>query len=144
MKWSIAAITLLLVGAIGSFALAQKDTGRPVGVPASQWIPLSDRAGIVISDYQPGDEDKTSQGLIPTVPVQSLRSRGGPTAPAQQRAAQLAAAAAQEHSLGKSAGGNPIYFRGYVNGYFMVKQDGRWTRLSVVPPPELLGAIRPN
>jgi hypothetical protein len=137
MKWSIAAITLLFVGTVCSFALAQKDTGRPAGVPASQWIPLSDRAGVVISDYQPGDEDKTSQGLIRAQRVQRLPPPGESAALARKQSAQDAAAVARQRASENSA-------RGYVNGYFMVKLYGRWTRLSVVPPPELLGAIKSN
>ncbi|MGH9562701.1 MAG: hypothetical protein ACRD3S_14715, partial [Terracidiphilus sp.] len=81
MKLSIAAGALLIAATIGSYALAQKDACRPDGIPAGQWIPLSDRAGIVISDYQPGDETKTSQGLIRPLRVQSLP----PAAPVVQR-----------------------------------------------------------
>jgi hypothetical protein len=126
-----------MLGALSSFALAQKDSSRPVGVPATQWIALGEHAGIVISDYQPGDEDKTSQGLIRTLPAQSLPSPAESAALARQRSAKDAAAVARERKAEDSA-------RGYVNNYFMVKQYGRWRRLSVVSPPQLLGALRPE
>jgi hypothetical protein len=137
MKLSIAAIILLFTAAICSYALAEKDVSRPVGIPAGQWIPLSDRAGIVISDYQPGDETKTSQGLIRPERVQRLPPPGQAALLARQRSAQDAAVLERQRSLENSA-------RGYINGYFMLKQNGRWIRLSVVPPPQLLGSVKPN
>lgn len=132
MKLSIAAATLVLVAGICSYALGQPSTDRPVGIPAGQWIPLSDRAGIVISDYQPGDEDKTSQGLIRPLPppgqtTLAARQRSGEEAEEMERLRQSEDVA-----------------RGYVNGYFMVKRDGRWIRLSVVPPPQVLGSLQPR
>lgn len=137
MKLSIAAITLVLVATICSYALAQKSTDRPAGIPAGQWIALSDRAGIVISDYQPGDEDKTSQGLIQPQRVQRLPSPGPTTPIARQRTAEQAAESERLRASEDTA-------RGYINGYFMVKRDGRWIRLSVVPPPQVLGSLQPN
>lgn len=135
MKLSIAAITLVLVASIGSYALGQKSTDRPVGIPAGQWIGLSDRAGIVISDYQPGDEDKTSQGLIQPLRVQRLPE------PATRLARQRAAEQARE---GERVSASEAAARGYINGYFMVKREGRWIRLSVVPPPQVLGTLQPR
>ena len=137
MKPSIAVITLLLVAATCSYAVfAQNDTGRPVGIPAGQWIPLSDRAGIVISDYQPGDENKTSQSLIRTVPVQGLPPPGQSASVARESASKDTAALERQRSSEDRA-------RGYVNGYLMVKRYGRWVRLSIVPAPELLGSLKP-
>lgn len=140
MKLSIAAATLVLVLVAGicSYALGQQSTDRPVGIPASQWIALSDRAGIVISDYQPGDEDKTSQGLIQPQRVQRLPpSPGETTLSARQRSGEEAA---QMKRLRKSEDAA----RGYINGYFLVKRDGRWIRLSIVPPPQVLGSLQPR
>src|SRR6185437_10881538 len=121
---------------IGSYALGQKSTDRPVGIPASQWIALGDRAGIVISDYQPGDEERTSQGLIRPQRVQSLPPPGQKTLITHQRSAAQAAQMERQRASLDAA-------RGYINGYFMVKREGRWIRLSVVPPPQVLGALQP-
>ncbi|HWG77844.1 MAG TPA: hypothetical protein VN660_13785 [Steroidobacteraceae bacterium] len=136
MKLSIAAITLVLAASVCSYALGQKGTDRPVGISASQWIALSDRAGIIISDYQPGDEDKTSQGLIQPLRVQRLPPPGPTTPIMRQRAAEQAAESERLRASEDAA-------RGYINGYFMVKREGRWIRLSVVPPPQVLGALQP-
>jgi hypothetical protein len=134
MKLSIAAIVLLFAATVCSYALAEKDASRPVGISAGQWIPLSDRAGIVISDYQPGDEARTSQGLIRPERVQRLPPPGQAALLARQRSAQDAAVLERQRNSA----------RGCINGYFMVKQSGRWIRLSVVPPPQLLKSVKPN
>jgi hypothetical protein len=136
MKLSIA-VVVLFAATVCSYALADKDASRPVGISAGQWIPLSERAGIVISDYQPGDEARTSQGLIRPEKVQRLPPPGQAALLARQRSAQDAAVLERQRSLENSA-------RGYVDGYFMVKQSGRWIRLSVVPPPQLLESVKPN
>jgi hypothetical protein len=137
MKPSIAAIALVLAVTLCSYALAQKDAGRPAGISAGQWMPLGSQAGIVISDYQPGDEAKTSQGLIQPQRVQALRAPGEAALLARQRSSEDAAALARQRSSEDRA-------RGYIDGYFMLKRNGRWIRLSVVPPPQVLGALRPQ
>ena len=137
MKLTIAAITLILAAGICSYALAQKDSGRPIGIPASQWIPLGDRAGIVISDYQPGDAIKTSQGLIQPLRVQSLPPPDQTALLARQQSSTAGASIERQRASEDSK-------RGYVDGYFVVKRGSQWIRLSVVPPPQLLGALKPK
>ena len=124
MKPTIAAITLLMAVTICSFAVAQKDSSRPAGVPASQWVPLGDRLGIVISDYQPSEALETPQMLAPRPPPPPGQDAGIVGRNPPKDIASLS-------PLKEGA-------RPYIDGYFMVKQNGRWTRLSVVPPPQVL------
>jgi hypothetical protein len=106
MKLILSSTAILLAAITLSFASAEKSPDRPSGISAGHWVPLGDRLGVAISDYQPSDflGDCLPRGQCVSPPVAS----------------------------------SPNTTRPFLNGYFMVKQDGRWTRLSVVPPPEVL------
>jgi len=95
MKRSIPILAGVIVLAVGAALAAAEATDRPEGVAASEWVPVSERLGLVVV---------AGPHQVNARPVQGL------------------------------------YLLPPINGYFMVKAGGRWSRLNLVVPPKGPGA----
>jgi hypothetical protein len=141
---AMAVIAVALLPAVRSpDAHARRVVDRPPGLSDGQWIPLGDRIGLVISDYQPGDVILAGgPWLPPSVPPLStfppplaaplIVPRLPPPSglPVRPRARCPQRGSCQRGSIVGQL----------IDGYFMVKVDGRWMRLSIVQPPQVLHA----
>jgi hypothetical protein len=95
MNRSISILAGVIVFALGAAAVVADTSDRPEGVAASEWVPVSERLGLVIV---------AGPRQVNARPVQGL------------------------------------YLLPPINGYFMVKAGGRWSRLNLVVPPKGPGA----
>ena len=109
---TLAAIGILLTVVTLGFASTEKAVDRPPGIAADQWYPISDRLGLVISDYQPGIDPVVDGRVLPPPPADAVLPRSSADA--------------------ASASALPA-----LTGYLVIKHKGHWTRLSVVSLPVL-------
>lgn len=105
----------IAAAAIASFvAIPGNAPDRPAGVPASEWIPITDSFGIVLLPPQApvtGSGDALEKLEGPNGIIQGSRDRVLSSAPS-----------------------NMLLLRPPVGGYFMVKRGDGWSRLIVVEP----------
>lgn len=95
MNRSIPLLAGVIVLAMGAALAADDESDRPQGVAASEWVPVSERLGLVVVAVPRQVNARPVQGLYLLPPI---------------------------------------------NGYFMLKAGGRWTRLNLVVPPKGPGA----
>lgn len=96
-------------------AFSADPADRPAGVAAANWVAVSDRLGIVLSD-----------ATVPMGPVEQLPEAIGPDGKSMiplSRGSRFPAPA-----------GQALLLKPPVGGYFMVKGAGGWTRLLVFEP----------
>jgi len=108
---TLAAICILLTVVTLGSASTEKAGDRPPGIAANQWFPISDRLGLVISDYQPGLDPLIDNGPIKALPPATSTVSPPPVVPKTTQTVPT------------------------LTGYLMIKQGGHWSRLSVVSPP---------
>lgn len=95
MNRSIPLLAGVIVLAMGAALAADDASDRPQGVAASEWVPVSERLGLVVVAVPRQVNARPVQGLYLLPPI---------------------------------------------NGYFMLKAGGRWTRLNLVVPAKGPGA----
>jgi hypothetical protein len=104
-RLSFAPVVVLLLS-LSYASLSADAPNRPAGVAAENWIPVSDRLGIVLV-----------HGQAPTV---------GRSEPSYRLEGNSAVRVVPED--------RPLLLRPPVGGYFMVKGAGGWARLIMVEP----------
>jgi hypothetical protein len=101
-------------------SLSADPPDRPQGVADRDWVPVSDRLGIVLVDASP-PMDTTAE--IPEVGIDRRRvDRSSPMVRGQERPGLAAPV------------GQALLLKPPLGGYFMVKGASGWTRLVVVEP----------